>query len=402
MNGALPERRPGGTVVIGYANALSAPEVAWSLRDAGYDVVALARRTTRPALRRSRSVRVAEVTAPEQDAARAVADVARVLDEAGAVAVFPLDDAALWVVHRALAGGATARLVGTADTALALDKRRQLALAGEAGLDVPATAVHDDAAAVSATGFPVVLKPAPAIVEHDGRLARPAAAVCADAAELAAAAPSIPAGVPVLVQPYIEGVGEGLFGLARDGEVLTWSAHRRVRMANPQGSGSSACVSIAVDGALAEATARMLAAARYDGLFMAEFLRDRDGTPWFMELNARPWGSMALARRCGLEYPAWAVDQALGADAAAPATAVPAGVLCRNLGLEVVHLLMVLRGPRSAAITSWPSRRRALGDVLHVRRGDTWYNADAQDRWVLAEDARQTVVGALARAVRRS
>ena len=45
---------------------------------------------------------------------------------------------------------------------------------------------------------------------------------------------------------------------------------------------------------------------------MIELLRDRDGVAWFMELNGRTWGSLALARRLGLEYPAWAALDALG------------------------------------------------------------------------------------------
>ena len=53
----------------------------------------------------------------------------------------------------------------------------------------------------------------------------------------------------------------------------------------------------------------MLSHTQWRGMFMLEFLRAKDGTAWFMELNGRPWGSMALARRSGLEYPAWALRQ---------------------------------------------------------------------------------------------
>ena len=42
----------------------------------------------------------------------------------------------------------------------------------------------------------------------------------------------------------------------------------------------------------------------------------RVGPAWFVELNGRPWGSMALARRQGLEYPAWQVTLALDASVA--------------------------------------------------------------------------------------
>ena len=111
---------------------------------------------------------------------------------------------------------------------------------------------------------------------------------------------------------------------------------------------------------------------------------------------------MALARRQGLEYPAWALVELTepGCDGV-PGQAVIAageeGLVCRHLGRELVHLLMVLRGPRSAALTAWPSRRRALADVLHVDRGDRWYNARAGETRVLLTDTAQTLLAPLRR-----
>ena len=117
--------------------------------------------------------------------------------------------------------------------------------------------------------------------------------------------------MPLIVQPLIHGTGEGLFGHATKDGVVAWSAHRRVRMLNPQGSASSACESFPVDQGLIGPAERFLTGLGWRGLFMLEFLRDRAGTPWFMELNGRAWGSLALARRRGFEYPAWTVRAAL-------------------------------------------------------------------------------------------
>jgi len=83
---------------------------------------------------------------------------------------------------------------------------------------------------------------------------------------------------------------------------------------------------------------------------------------------------MALARRLGLEYPAWALRQLLEPGFE---PVVPPGdgqLRARHLGRELVHLLMVIRGPRSRALTDWPSRLGTLRDVASVRRGDRWYN----------------------------
>jgi hypothetical protein len=393
----------GSTVLMGFGNALAAPETAWSLLESGTRVVAFVRRGTRCALRRAHGVEIVEITAPEQDARAAVADLRAAVDSERFGALMPLDDTSLWLCNEAAAGGLPVPVVGPTGAAaeLALDKALQVAAAQRAGLAVPPTCVVHAVSDLDALGeFPLVLKPSLAMLEGDGRLARGSAYVCADAAELATAARAWNGSEPMLTQPFIGGVGEGLFGLAGPDGVTALSAHRRVRMANPQGSGSSACVSIDVDPQLAVAAERMLIEAGWDGMFMLEFLRGGDGTAWFMELNGRPWGSMALARRVGLEYPAWAVRR-IDDPGFAPVHDARVGQVCRHLGRELVHLLMVMRGPKSAALTRWPSRRQTLSDVLRVRRSDSWYNWHRGELALFAEDTIRTVQAHLPKRGRR-
>lgn len=57
----LSTRRPMSNVLMGFAEALSAPEAVWSLVDAGFQVRAFARRGSRSALRHSRHVQVFDV-----------------------------------------------------------------------------------------------------------------------------------------------------------------------------------------------------------------------------------------------------------------------------------------------------------------------------------------------------
>lgn len=397
---AAPLRRlTGSTVLIGFGNALAAPETAWSLLEAGSQVVAFVRRGTRCALRRARDVEIIEITAPEDDARAAVADLREALHTGRFGTVMPLDDTAVWLCDAAFSDGLPVPVAGPTGAAarLALDKELQVAAATQAGLAVPWTwSVRSMSDLADVRDFPIVLKPSLAMAERHGRLAKGKAYVCADAAELASAARAWNEAEPMLAQPFIPGVGEGLFGLAGPEGLTALSAHRRIRMANPQGSGSSACVSIAVDSALAEAAERMLMSAGWRGMFMLEFLRGEDGTPWFMELNGRTWGSMALARRLGLEYPAWALRR-LDEPGFEPAYDARVGQVCRHLGRELVHLLMVMRGPRSVALTRWPSRRETLRQVLHVHRSDRWYNWRRGELGLFVEDTIRTVQAHLPR-----
>jgi predicted ATP-grasp superfamily ATP-dependent carboligase len=395
LNGSAP-----GCVLIGFVGAVAAPEAAASLLAAGLHVVAFAHRGSRPALRRDGRVRIAEITRPEDDAGAAASELAALARACGAAALMPLDDASVWLCDR-IAGELALPVVGpTGDHArLALDKRLQVRAAAAAGLAVPETRVCSTRAELLAIdAFPVILKPALAIAERDGRLVRGGARVCASAGELLAALDDFDG--PTLAQPWVRGTGEGLFGIATGGEVAHWSAHRRLRMVNPQGSGSSACISITPDAALVEAGARMMRETGWEGLFMLEFLRDRDGTAWFMELNGRTWGSLALARRLGLEYPAWAARDVLGLGGPPASVAGSDGpVVCRHLGREVVHVMSVMRGPRSAALTDWPSRWDTLRAVARVRRGDRWYNWSARRPAVFVQDAVQTMLEPLLRKV---
>lgn len=390
-------------VLMGFAEALAAIEAAWSLQDAGFKVVAFCRAGGRPPLRHVRGLDIHDVPRPELDATAAVAAVRALCDVLTPTALLPLDDKALWVCSQlrdspALLAGASG---STAD--YALDKRLQLAAATQVGLPVPSTEVLDDLTNGTSICFPVMVKPARAFYQVERALQRPTGVICGNDEEFERAA-AMPWPGPVLVQPLIRGIGEGLFGHVGPQGVSAWSSHRRVRMVNPHGSPSSACRSHPVDGDLIEPSERFLSAIGWRGMFMLEFLRDSDGKPWFMELNGRAWGSMALARRRGFEYPAWTVQAALKPDFEPIPPTRPPEILCRNLGLEIVHLMLVARGPQSDAPMEWPRLSRAIRDVCKFTRSDRLYNWKLSQPDVLVADTLGTLrqyVGSMARKLRK-
>ncbi|MDA0166936.1 hypothetical protein OM076_42140 [Solirubrobacter ginsenosidimutans] len=389
-----------GPILIGFAEALAAPETAFSLRAAGLPVAAFTRRGKRPPLRKHPEVPVHAVTAPEQSAAEAISELKALATTLGAVALLPLDDPAVWLCDRVAAELGLPVIGATGPQArLALDKRLQFDAARAAGLPVPETVVLDQASdALNLDEFPLVLKPAFAVTEIDGRLDKAGGAVCANRDELVATVQRWRAAGPILAQPWIAGSGEGVFGIAVDGEVRSWSAHRRLRMVNPQGSGSSACISAVPEEAITASGARMMVQAGWEGLFMLEILRDKHGTPWFMELNGRTWGSLALARRLGFEYPAWAASERLGlGHPQGPEPVARPEVVSRHLGREILHTLSVLRGPKSTALVEWPGRWETLRSVTRLRRGEGWYNWSREHPAIFLDDTLQTVRGAMPR-----
>jgi predicted ATP-grasp superfamily ATP-dependent carboligase len=388
-------------VLIGFADALAAIESAWSLLDAGFEVSAFAREGSKPPLRRLGSLELHTIAPPEADSAAALADLRSLIEQVGADGVMPLDDVSLCLCRDACEQGSAA-LVGPRgrQAEIALDKRLQLEAAAAAGFAVPSTSFLDLPQSQEGLEFPLVVRPAVAARQRAGRLASSSGAVtCADATELERALAAFGEDEAPMAQPQLRGTGEGIFGLATVDGVRAWSAHRRVRMMNPAGSGSSACESIPLEQPLRECAERLIRDIGWSGLFMIELLRDGAGAPWFIELNGRAWGSMALARAGGLEYPAWAAELTFGgARDDLPAAAPAAQRRARHLGREVVHMLTVIRGPRSAAVP-WPSRLRTIRDVLSWRRGDHAYNWRRRLRELplLIDDTFSTVIGAIFR-----
>lgn len=391
------------TVLVGFAEALAAPEVVWSLVDAGFKVTAFARRGRPCALRHSRHVVCHDICAPELDLNTALSELRSLLiflgterDRTSAI-LFPLDDKAVWLSsvvehdHQWVVAGPKA---ACAD--LALNKHLQTVAAQDAGFNVPKTLVVRTAKQLlqlrSTQPFPIILKSADCVPLYRQRLYSCPKWICADDGELERAVTQWAERVPLLVQPYIPGVGEGIFGLAGCDGIKVWSAHRRLRMMNPHGSGSSACVSEPVAEELRPKVEALMTRTGWRGLFMVEVLRDRFQTPWFIELNGRPWGSMALSRRQAFEYPAWHVQVAMNPKSCLGSTPAPAGgMVCRNLGRELMHLLFVLRGPRSKALTDWPPLWKTMREVIDIHRGDTFYNWRRDDPRVFLADCYYTL-----------
>jgi len=394
---------PRTTVLVGFAEAVSAPETVWSLVDGGYRVIAFARKGRASALRHSRHVVCHEICAPESDLKASLSDLRSLLSSLGPQEgdaesiLFPLDDKAVWLCSKVgpVSGW---RLAGPENgcAELALKKNLQVELAREAGFNVPqtvlATSAKDLLDFVAKESFPVILKSADCVPIYQGRIASCRNWICASQDELDRAIAEWGERVPLLCQTFISGVGEGVFGIVAPDDVRAWSGHRRIRMMNPEGSGSSACASQPVSEEIKSKTRNFLTKAGWRGLFMIELLRDAAGNLWFVELNGRPWGSIALCRRQGLEYPAWQMELLLDEQSSAGLQVTStAEIVCRSIGRELVHLLFVLRGPKSNVTREWPSFWNTLGQVFYVRRTDGLYNWRRDDAKVFFADCYYTV-----------
>lgn len=382
---------------------MSAPETLWSLVDAGFHVVAFARRDRASALRHSRHVKCYEISSPESDLQASLTELNSLLGtlstqpETGRLVLLPLDDKAVWLCSRLPRDNGWI-LAGPSGSCaeLALNKNLQVEAALEAGFRVPQSVLARTATDLlvfqSTASFPIILKPAECVPVTEGKVKSCRKWVCANRKEMEKAIAEWDEKVPLLAQSFITGIGEGVFGLAAPEGIRVWSAHRRVRMMDPQGSGSSACISQPAPEEIKAQVEALIAKTGWRGLFMIELLRDAAGKIWFVELNGRTWGSMALCRRQGLEYPAWHVSLAMeDASKAGMGISSKGEILCRHAGREFMHLLFVLRGARSNALDKWPSFWKSFADILRFRRRDGLYNWRRDDPKVFFSDFYYTI-----------
>ena len=380
-------------VLIGFSEALSAMEVAWDMLDAGFKVTVFARKGKRSPLSYSKDVEIVYVTPPEIDADETIRCLEQHIEKQKYDALMPLEDAAVWVCDN-LSKKLNLPIAGPVgeNRNLALDKRLQLRLAEKCGFSIPPTRyINTTEELLQCNEYPAVLKPAFAIMYSKGRLVQESIKICMNKGDIENFLSEWNKDMPYIAQPFLHGVGVGIFAIAACDRVRNWSSHQRIRMMNPAGSGSSACKSIAVEEALAEPASKMMEITGWKGLFMIELLQDDLGRKWFMEINGRPWGSMALALRRGLHYPVWAVRQAMERGFIPPEVCPGKDIICRHLGREIVHLLMVLHGPKFNSAVRWPSRTKTLLNVLRYSRDDYWYNWRPGNSSLFLYDTIQTI-----------
>ncbi|HXJ32259.1 MAG TPA: ATP-grasp domain-containing protein [Gemmatimonadales bacterium] len=241
----------------------------------------------------------------------------------------------------------------------ASNKRDVLCLARDAGLDIPESLVLKTAAEREQLKanppdpalFPVFVKPHASLVPRETGTGHKkiGVALAPDLDALHATLAALPLeAFPVIVQRRVHGVGEGLFLLRWNGNILAAFMHRRLREKPPSGGVSVLRESIALDPVLLGAGTRLLELLDWQGVAMIECKRDvTTGRHVLMEINGRLWGSLQLAIDAGVDFPRLMVEAAGGCPVA-PVTGYRVGVKSRWFWGDVDHLYQRLRHSRRA------------------------------------------------------
>ncbi len=214
--------------------------------------------------------------------------------------------------------------------------------------------------------LPAVVKPKRSRVVTLDRVRAATAVVVTDRPALAAAlAERTDAGLGAYVEPWIPGVGRGVFLLLHEGRVLAHFAHRRIREASPLGGPSAVAEAVPQDRRLFDYSVALAADLGVTGPFMAEF-RGRGDDAVLLEVNARYWGSLALSIAAGVDFPTLHIEALLGRPRTGPEE-YPVGLRVRNLAFDLRWAAGVLRGAPRGSPVDFPGRLRALLALLTSR-----------------------------------
>jgi hypothetical protein len=101
---------------------------------------------------------------------------------------------------------------------------------------------------------------------------------------------------------------------------------------------------------------------------MVEYKRVAQGPPMLMEINGRPWGSIALPIASGIDYPRYIIDWWLKGTLPPHDVSYPPNITCRRLVGELTHLSNVRKGKPAY----WPAEYPAFWSTL-AKVAIPWY-----------------------------
>lgn len=370
MPRAAAHRTTPGTALVTDAERGSAVAVIRSLHAAGWRVVAAATDRRAAGLRSRHAAAAVVHPDPAVDRDGTARALSAACADHGVDLVFPITDALMRICQGlqlppgvTLASADPGTYLAVSDKWLVVERAREL------GVPVPdtglATTLDEVLQIAPSLGRPVVLKPRWSVTSDPDRgLVHHEVAIVDGDADLDRASRSLGGVVDVLVQRHHPGIGIGVELLLRGGELVAAFQHRRLREHPLRGGPSALRESVELDPDLLAWSVSLLASWSWTGLAMVEFKVGPEG-PALMEINGRVWGSLPLAVRAGVDFPALAAEVHRG-QRPAPPPPYRVGVRSRNLRVEAMWIAEVLRGGPQPPPIVVPPRREAVVAALRL------------------------------------
>ena len=209
--------------------------------------------------------------------------------------------------------------------------------------------------AAESFGYPVMLKPRSTVFAAGGGFLQRSSRIAADELQLRGMAPDY--GSPCLVQEHIAGRPYSFAGVLTEDGLAAVAMARYDRTWPPAAGNAAFATTVEPPPWLSDAVRRLLDALGWRGLFELELIDRGDGRFIPIDVNPRPYGSLALASAAGAPLAVLWCRMLLG-DSPEPRVA-RAGHRYRWEDAELRHLLWTVRhdGVLAAARSLRPRRQ---------------------------------------------
>jgi predicted ATP-grasp superfamily ATP-dependent carboligase len=350
----VPSRIRVNRILVTDAETRGGLAVARGLHGAGFQVTTAAAANARPAPAHwSRSVRDRLVVpAPLEDEEGFLGALVRAVRFGRYSVLVPGSDVSLLAISRGrrlLEPHVRSWLPPHELVERSLDKLVLLSAASRHGLDQPPTSVcrgkTEALSAASRIGFPLLVKPVTTILEVDGARQRVGAILARDEPTLEHAVAAY--GGSCLVQRRERGAVWSFAGVFAQGRLLANVLSRYHRTCPPDAGGASFSETVRTPAWLEQRVSLLLEEIGWQGLFELELIKRADDGFAAIDLNPRPYGSLALAISAGANLPAIWCQHVLGQEPRR-AWARP-GVFYRCEDADLSHALWHARHRRFVA-----------------------------------------------------
>lgn len=254
----------------------------------------------------------------------------------------------------------------------ASDKYRTIEIARKLGIAVPPTwfvTSASDSSTLPDLTFPVVVKDRFSTRWKNGKAITGSVTYAQDRRDLERKIEGrLQVAGDVIVQQFVSGAGVGFSCFIANEEVSLPFAWKRIREVDPKGSASSCRESVTLDPSLEAASTQLIREIGFQGIAMVEYKVPVGGSPVLMEINGRPWGSIALPIASGIDYPRYLIDWCLTGALPPKSVAYRAHIVCRRVVGELNHLRNVRKGPPE----HWPGEYPTFWSTL-ARVAIPWY-----------------------------
>jgi predicted ATP-grasp superfamily ATP-dependent carboligase len=267
---------------------------------------------------------------------------------------------------------------------LVSDKYQTLQLAKSLGIKIPQTWLIEsqrDLESLPRTQFPLVVKDRFSVRWREGRAVSGGVSYAYSKEELEHKVyDRLAAAGDVLVQEFTAGAGVGFSCFIANDDVRVPFQWKRIREVDPRGSASSCRESSLLEEKIKSDSTQLVRRISFEGIAMVEYKKVAgEIDPVLMEVNGRPWGSIALAIASGIDYPRYLIEWYMNGTLPPKDKPYREGITCRRLVSELTYLSNV----RAGKPANWPLPYPDFWNSF-VRIAVPWYpGMHFDDLWLL-------------------